>query len=156
MHVVECNPDVILVSTLASISTRSVVHAGGKSQVLRKLIRKYRNSIGMIDQDPNSIQPRNFLQRFNEVENLERDKLKTLCHNQRNNRLIVLCPRLEEWIIGASREANIHLSRYNLPSNPEQLHAIINVTKERFQRLVEDLMQSNSHRVRALRSLLRA
>lgn len=157
MYIVECDPDVILVSTLASISRRRVVHAGGKAQVLRKLIRKYRDSIGMIDQDPHSIQPRKFLQRFEEINNhnSERNKLKILHHNSRNNRLIVLCPRLEEWIIETSREANIRLNRYNLPNNPEKLHAIINIKTERFQRLVEDMMQSSSNRVRALRDLLR-
>ena len=157
MHIVECDADVTLVSTLASISRRRIFHAGGKSQVLRKLIRKYTDSIGMVDQDPNSVQPRKFIQTFTEINypHLDRNKLKILHHNQRNNRLIVLCPRLEEWIIAASREANINLSRYNLPNNPNQLHAIINIKLNQFQRLVKDLMQRRGNRVRALRDLLR-
>lgn len=153
MHVVECDPDVLLVSALASLSSRRIVHAGGKSQVLKKLIRKYTDSVGMIDQDPYSPQPRNFLQRFRQVHYLRGDKIKILHHNRRNNRLIILCPRLEEWIVEAAREANIRLSTYNLPNNPVQLHAIINLRINRFQQLVEDL-RHRSNRVRALQTFL--
>ena len=155
MHIVECDADVTLVSTLASISRRRVVHAHGKSQVLRKLVRKYTDSVGMVDQDPNSAQPRKYVQRFTEIEHFARYKLKILQHNRRNNRLIVLCPKLEDWIIAASREANMHLNRYNLPNNPEKLHEIINIKTDGFQRLVKDLMQSSNPRVGALRDLLR-
>jgi len=150
MHVAECDPDVTLVSSLTSIPKRRVVHASGKHQVLRKLTLKLRDSTGMIDQDPLSIQPRKFLQKFTEIEHSERDKLKILHYTQRNNRLIVLCPRLEEWIIEAAREAHISLPRYNLPNNPRQLHKIINFRINRFQQLIEDLSQSST-RVQALR-----
>jgi len=150
MYAAECDPDVILVSFLASIPRRRVMHASGKHQVLKKLTLKLRDSTGMIDQDPLSIQPRKFLQKFTEIEHSERDKLKILHYTQRNNRLIILCPRLEEWIIEAAREAHIPLHRYNLPNNPRQLHKIINFRINRFQQLVEDLSQSST-RVQALR-----
>jgi len=152
MHIVECDPDVILVSSLASISVRRIVHAGGKHQVLRRLL-KQRDSIGMIDEDPLSIQPRRFLQKFVEIDNLERDKLKILHYAQGNDRLIVLCPRLEEWIVETCRVANVELRRHNLPDDPIRLHGIINFRLNRFQRLVEDLIRQ-SDRVRTLRDRL--
>jgi len=154
MHVVECDADVALVRVLTSLSRRRVVCVVGRSQVLKKLIRKYTDSIGMIDQDPHTVHSRKYIERFREVEYPERFRLKVLHHNRSNNRLIVLCPRLEEWIIAASGESNIHLNRYNLSHNPEQLHAIINIKTDQFQRLVKELMQS-SQRVQALRDLLR-
>lgn len=153
MIVVECKPDAILISSLASISRRRIEHAGNKSRVLRKLMRNYENSIGMVDQDPNRVQPPD-MQRFREMEFLERDKLKILYYNRRNNRLVILCPRLEEWIVEASREADIDLNSYNLPNDPIELHEIINIRVDRFQQLVEDLMR-RSNRVRALRACLR-
>lgn len=153
MHVVECDPDVVLVSSLASIPKRRVMHVGGKHQVLRRLIIKDRDSIGLIDQDPLSVQPLKFLQRFREIEYSEMDKLKILHYTLRNNRLIVLCPRLEEWIIEAANRARVDLSRYNLPGNPSQLHEIVNFRLNRFKQLIETLMQ-RSGRVRNLQTHL--
>lgn len=121
--------------------------------VIRKLMRTYENAVGMIDEDPRSIQL-NDIQRFTEINHLERDQIRIRQHNQRNNRLIVLCPRLEEWIIEASREASLDLNSYNLPTNPNQLHEIINLRINRFRQLVQDLVQ-RSNRVRALQTCLR-
>jgi len=153
MFVVECTPEVTLVTTLTSVSRRRVDHVSGRSRVLRKLIRNYENSIGMVDEDPNRASSRD-MQRFREVEFSERDGIRIFHHNQRNNRLIVLCPRLEEWIIEASRQANIDLNRYNLPNDPIELHERINIRIEGFQQLIEELMQ-RSNRVIALRFRLR-
>lgn len=149
MFVVECTPDATLVSSLASVGKRRVDHAGNKSRVLRKLMRNYKNSIGIIDQDPNRTQPPD-IQRFRQLESLERDKLKILHHTRRNNRLIVICPRLEEWTVAAAREANVDLRRYNLPNDPTELHERINIRVKEFRQLVEELGNS-SNRVKALR-----
>jgi len=151
--VVECNPDVALVETLTSPSRRRNKHAGSKSMVLRRLMRTYENALGIIDEDPDSTQPDD-LQRFREIDNLERYQLRILQHNPRNNRLVVIIPRLEEWIIRASSEANINPQDYNLPNNPNQLHEIINIRENRFRELIRDLMQ-RSDRVKALQTCLR-
>ena len=148
MFVVECNADVALVETLTSPSRRNIKHAGCKSMVIRKLMRTHENSIGIIDQDPYSIQPKD-IERFNEIEYSEKNQLRILYHSQRNNNLIILCPRLEEWIIDATREVGLDLNRYNLPNNPSEFHAIINLKINRFTQLVEDLKQ-RSDRLRTL------
>jgi hypothetical protein len=153
MHVVECDPDVILMSSLTSISERKIMHANGKHAVLRRLTLKDTNSIGMIDQDPLSTQPTKFLQKFTETEHSEIHKLKTLRYARRNNVLVVLCPRLEEWIIEASVRANINLERYNLPNSGSELHGIINFKLNRFRQLVGDLLRQ-SDRVKTLQAHL--
>jgi len=153
VFIVECDPDLALVETLATPSRRRNKHAGGKTIVIRNLMRTYENSVGMIDEDPGSIQP-NDLQRFTETNRLQREQIRIRHHNQRNNRLIVLCPKLEEWILGACTEAGIDIRDYNLPNNPNQLHEIINVRINRFRQLVDDLMK-RSNRVRALQTSLR-
>jgi len=150
MFVAECDPDVALVEILTSPSRRRIKHAGGKSMVIRKLMRSHENSIGIIDEDPNRFQPED-IQRFTETNFMNRDQIRILHHNQRNNRLIVLCPRLEEWIIGASREAHMDLRNYNLPNDPNQLHEIINIRITKFRQLVKDLLRQRSSRVRSLR-----
>lgn len=154
MFVVECRTEVTLVTCLTSVSKKRVTHASGRSRVIRQLLKNYENSVGMVDEDPNATHSHD-MQRFSEIEFSKRDAIRILCHNQRNNCLIVLCPRLEEWIIEASREANIDLNRYNLPNDPEGLHEIINIKIDKFQQLVEKLMKK-SNRVRALRNHLRS
>lgn len=153
MHIVECDADVVLVSELTSISERRIRHASGKHAVLRRLIFKDTDSIGMIDQDPLRIQPKKFLQRFNRIQYSATEKLEILSYMKKNNRLIVLYPRLEEWILEASRRASIDVRRYNLPRNPDQLHEIITLKLNRFRQLVRDLRQS-SNRVRTLQTYL--
>jgi hypothetical protein len=152
MFIVECKPDAILIKSLTPAS-RKVKHAGNKPLVLRKLMRNYKNSTGIIDEDPQSIQPPD-MRRFREIKFSEEDKFKVLHHKQRNNRLLVLCPRLEEWIIEASREANIDLRGYGLPNDPDELHETINIGIERFQRLVRELKKRSS-RVKALQAHLK-
>lgn len=139
MHIVECDPDVILISSLARISKRKVDHGNGKHQVLRRLL-KHCDSIGMIDEDPFSTQPQKYLQRFVVVDDSVENRIRTLRYARGNDRLIVLCPRLEEWIIESCRRVHVELTRYNLPDNGNQLHEEINFKLNRFQQLVTDLI----------------
>jgi len=67
----------------------------------------------------------------------------------RNNTLIILCPRLEEWILEAAREANVDLQKYNLPNDPAKLHQQINIQIDKFQRLIERL-KTKSNRLKKL------
>lgn len=158
MLFVECKPDYELVISLASVPIKKVEHAGNKSGVLKKLVRRrgtpnYENSIGMIDEDPLSTQPPD-LEKFREIEYLERYKIRILHYRWLNNRLLVLCPKLEEWIVEAAREARINLNDYGLPSDPRKLHEVINLGIKRFRELVEDLM-NQSNRVKELQAQLK-
>jgi len=153
MFIVECKPDAVLVSSLASVSKKKVEHASGKSQVMRKLMRNYENSIGITDEDPQSTQPPD-IQKFKETKFLQKHKIRILYHSPRNNQLIILCPRLEEWIVEAATEANVNMNNYNLPNSPTELHKIINLRTEKLHQLIKELGQT-SPRTKALRSLLK-
>ena len=43
--------------------------------------------------------------------------LRILRNTNRNNDLIILCPRLEDWILEAAKEANVDIETYNLPKD---------------------------------------
>jgi hypothetical protein len=151
--VVECDTEVVLVSTIASISARRIEHPAGKSRVVSQLMRSYEGAVGIIDEDPNSTQPPD-IKRFKELEFSERHKIRILHDPQRNNRLVILCPRFEEWIIQAAREANVNMNQYNLSDDPVELHEIINIKTKRLHDLIEELNQT-SPRVKALRAFIR-
>lgn len=143
MMFVECKPDYTLASKLISISGTKVEHSANKSAVLNKLVRRkgspnYENSLGMIDEDPRSHQP-DIVKEFAEVGNLSDYRIRLLYYEWLNNHVFVLCPRLEEWIIEAAREAGINMADYGLPSEPEPLHQIINLNIDRFGLLIDTL-----------------
>lgn len=132
----ECKSDTTLVKKLG-MPKKQIIHQQGKSEVCKELEKK-ENWIGMVDEDPFSVQP-TYLQKLEETENLSNYGLRVLKDNAKNNDLIVLCPRLEEWIIKASEDAGIDIKRYNLPDDGEKLHKVINLDLRKFERLVNDL-----------------
>jgi uncharacterized coiled-coil protein SlyX len=152
MYLVECKPDEILIKVLTSASRRQIRHAGNKSELLKKLTERFTNAKGMVDEDPLSHQPPH-LRKFEEKHELAMYDLKVLHQKSGNNTLIVLCPRLEDWILKAAREANINLESYGLPDNPEKLHEQINIKTDNFQKLVENV-QAKSERLKKLKQRL--
>jgi len=152
MYLVECKPDTVLIKTLTLTPRKNIVHAGNKSELLKKLTERYSNSKGIIDEDPWSIQPPH-LQKFKERQDLTRHNLKILHQTSKNNTLIVIRPRLEEWILEASREANLNLKKYELPEDAIILHRQINVKIGKLEKLLTDLKQK-SNRFKTLKKYL--
>jgi hypothetical protein len=139
------------------LSSKKVEHAGNKSGVIKKLVigsgvPNFENSIGMVDEDP--LSNRNpYLDKFAEPKRLNKVKINVLYYRWLNNNLIVLCPRLEEWIIEAAREAQICPGDYDLPDSGVALHQVINLKTDRFEDMVRSLRR-RSARVKELRRLL--
>ena len=82
--------------------------------------------------------------------------VKAFADRRQRNRVIVLRPRLEEWIIRAAEDAGLELGsrHYNLPENPTTLHREINRNLRKLERLIDDLLAANSSRIIQLRALL--
>lgn len=147
MIFVECKPDYSLIRKLTKVP-KKIEHSSGKSAVLNKLVRRnnfpnYENSFGIIDEDPRSYQPR-IIRKFEEKENNTRCGIKILHYRLLNNYVLVLCPRLEEWIIDAARECGIIMADYSLPNEPEALHQIINLDIDNFELLVDALTEKST------------
>ena len=106
------------------------------------------NCTGLVDEDPSSVQPL-YLKKLQERENLSDCGVKILKDNAKNNDLIILCPRLEEWVLKATKEADLDISRYNLPDDGDQLHKVINIDLRKFETLIKDL-KGKSEMVKAL------
>jgi len=152
MYRVECDPDVALVSSLTSVPKRRIMHHQGKFRLLQKLLEQ-KDSVGLVDKDPSGPQPMVYLQRFQPLGFQESYGIEVWQHSQGHNRLIVLYPRLEEWVIESARRVNISLGDYNLPASGNELHKIINFKISRFEELLEDLKRTSS-RIKKLKKLL--
>lgn len=152
MIFVECKPDELLVKKLG-YPKRDIIHAGGKSEVCKRLQRS-ENCYGLVDEDPYGTKPRY-------MENLLRNSMisnnydiKIAYDGERNNYLIVLCPRLEEWFYQTAKMLGISLKQYKLPEDPVKLHRIINENLNKFESLLNDLLSRNHPRVNELRRAL--
>jgi|Deesub1362A_J573_1020465.scaffolds.fasta_scaffold01294_7 hypothetical protein len=146
---VECKPDYVLVKKVADIPQKKIIHAGNKAEVCKRL-KKGSNCIGLVDEDPGSGQP-SYLKKMKKERELGDFKVLS---DKNGNRLIILCPRLEAWILRCAAEANIDVKKYNLPNNDVKLHGIINANIEKFEKLIDDLLKCE--KIKSLKKLLEA
>lgn len=149
---VECKTDATLVNALLGIA-KTIAHEKGKPGVCRRL-QGGKNTIGMVDEDPGQAQP-TYLEKLRVKRNLARHGLKLLQDASTGNQVVVLCPKLEDWILDACSESGIRASTYGLPDDPSTLHRDANISQKEFRRLLRDLKKRNSQRLSSLSSLLR-
>lgn len=106
MIYVECKPDAALVQILTQLSHRGIVHElKGKYEVVER-ISSGRNARRMVDEDPGSVQPA-YLARMEVLRDLPQSGLKMLEDVARANRVVLLCPKLEDWIIRVALDAGV-------------------------------------------------
>ena len=154
MIYVEGWADKALVQTLTGLPRREIVLGSAKSGVVKRLIENA-GVMGMIDEDPGSIQPAYLNQmQIRTLSDLPLLGLRALQDEIRGNRIVLLYPKLEEWIIAAAEEAGLRLDnpRYGLPHNATRLHREINYDLSKLERLVADL--SDTPRLLTLRQML--
>ena len=136
MIYVECKADVALVELITEVP-EDIIHAGCKSEVCKQLKRE-RDCMGMVDEDPWGSQPL-YMNIMEQEDNLPQYEIKTLHDDDNNNNLIVLCPKLEDWVLKNAVEADIDVTEYGLPNHAIGLHRIINRRLDEFKRLVANL-----------------
>jgi len=143
MIYIECKPDHVLVDALTEFPRKEIVHEfKGKFEVCKRL-ETSKNSKGLVDEDPSSIQP-SYLSRMILEADLVEHNIKVLHDNSKNNYLIVLCPRLEDWILRVARIAHIDVRNYDLPNDAHGLQQVININLNKFEELVKDLKGSSA------------
>lgn len=149
MIFVECNADEALLIALG-ISRKGITHAHSKGNICNLLV-KNRNSKGMVDEDPYSSRPRYF-ERLKIISN--EHSIKLLVDEKSQNHLIVLCPKLEDWVLKATKELKVDTLDYGLPDDGNKLHKIINIKLEDFKKLINDIKQE-SKMLKTLQSFLK-
>ena len=138
---VECYPDAALLRALG-VSKKQLRHEGGKGEVVKRM-RKFDCATGLIDEDPASAQPRD-LDNYKEVQAMEGLRLLAR-RDDKNKRLIIVCPRLEDWLIERAKSSGIRPKDYGLPSDPDKLHSIPRYEqKEGFCRFLAELKERDS------------
>ncbi len=138
---VECNADEKLVKLLLSEEVETL-HQNGRGNILNHLRKKSTMSgIGLIDEDPGSAHTRDFVSSYVEVESV--GNVKRFSRKDNNNiTIVMLSPRLEEWIISRASDSGIKMSDYSLPDDGIKLHDRYHYEKEdNFTSLINKLIE---------------
>ena len=154
MIIVECNSDITLVQCLTSLPREYIIHQmRGKSGVCNQLAENT-NSKGLIDEDPLSVQhpyEKDGVSRRNYAQY----DIKRLHYPSQGNELIILCPKLEDWILKTAQIAGIDVNRHGLPDEPNKLHRTIDQRLTEFRILINMLKRQKSDRIMTLTNLLK-
>ena len=135
---VECYPDAALLRALG-VPRKQLCHERCKGEVVKRVL-KLGCAIGLIDEDPLSAQPRD-LDNYREVQAGEGLRLLAR-RDDKNKRLIIVCPRLEEWLIQRARSSGVKPEEHRLPTDPDRLHSIPHYEREKgFRHFLEELIE---------------
>ncbi|HRI62228.1 MAG TPA: hypothetical protein PK228_20950 [Saprospiraceae bacterium] len=114
---VEGKPDLALVKALG-VSRQEASMAGNKGKVCH-IARKNPPAVGLVDEDPDEELP-GYLRDLKK-EDLGQNLL--LYRDAKNgNKIIALCPRLEEWLLKVCKQDGVKLGDFFLPDKPVELH----------------------------------
>ncbi len=137
--ILECKPDEALVRALG-VPKKEIIHQSSKGEVIN-FLRRNSNCFGIVDEDPGAgIQ--DYFKKFSIIK--ERSDVVFLKEEKQGNHLIVIRPRLEEWLISQANLVSIKTSDFSLPIKGSQLHKVINSKLERVQELVLELESKKS------------
>ncbi|OFX30686.1 MAG: hypothetical protein A2X08_07565 [Bacteroidetes bacterium GWA2_32_17] len=136
--IVECKPDEILAKSLG-LAKKEIAHQPNKGEVCN-LLKKTEISLAIVDEDPNSSQPK-YLSNFTIVE--DKHDVINLHSKSENKTILVLKPRLEEGILKRCKESAVNPKKYFLPSNNKQFKDTINYHLLNFSNLLEELIKKN-------------
>jgi len=147
----ECKPDETLAVVLG-VPRRTIVHSHSKGRVSRNL-KMHTGVTGMVDEDFGSAEPAT-LAGFKEISTNHDVRLKI--NEAQNNRLVVICPRLEPWLIKTAKAAGLNMGdkKFNLSENVQELDSMINYRLQNIERLLDDLLKLKSQRLLHLKALL--
>jgi hypothetical protein len=148
--VLECNPDEALVKVLG-YTRKMITHQSSRGEVINYL-KKNPLAIGIVDDDPGSAKPTYFSKFTRETE--EQFDVESFYIPKLKTRVIVIKPRLEEWILKQAVASQINLKQYSMPADANELHKIINTRIPRFEGLLKEMLVKENPGLKHLRNLI--
>ena len=145
---VECKPDETLVKKLGFIG-KNIIHHQGKSRLVYCL-SKSNDELAVVDEDPGSV--RHSYEKSLKFINEKHGIIQYV--DNTGNRICTLKGKLEDWIVSICKQNRNELSSFGLPVKPNELHDIINLRLNNFERLLDDLLDSNNEAIIYLKNLL--
>lgn len=134
MILIECNPDEELVKSLG-VSRKLILHKD-KYRIIKEL-RKSWSNIAIIDEDPDSPMDEDYTSSLTFLEEKKHLRIKVFIDQQRQHKVIILCPRIEGWAISNFNKLGIDMSNYGLPNNDKELKKVINYRLRQWSKLLD-------------------
>jgi len=133
---VECYADEVVLRELG-VPRKQVLHEARKGEVFNWL-KRTRDAVGMVDEDPDSAQPYD-RSNYRQVQ-VSEGLMLLVRQGSSGQRLIVVCPRLEDWLMRRAEVCGIDPRQYHLPDTPKALHDIPRYEqKDGFRRFLSEL-----------------
>lgn len=129
--VLECSADEALMMALG-ITRKEIQHQPNKGAVCNYQ-QKQSTPLAIVDEDPSAGQPKHLLNYFAVG---ERYGIRLLKHRNSDQRIVVIKPMLEIWIIERCIDVGIDPAKYGLPVKGEELHNVVNRRIEKFKELL--------------------
>ena len=135
---VECNADEVVLRALG-LPGKQLLHFGGKYELVKKL-KERAHDVGMVDEDPGKVEPKD-MGNYRQTDSAEGLHLLTR-QGSGSQRLVVICPKLEDWLIARAKSSGLQLEDYGLPIDPDHLHSIPRYEqKDGFLRFIAELKE---------------
>jgi len=136
---VECNADEVVLRNLG-VPKRQLFHFGGKDKLINRL-RHLHGAVGVVDEDSASIQHPDLKASYRQAESAEGLRLLAR-QGSGGQRLVIICPKLEDWLIERAKSSGIRPEDHGLLSDPDRLHSIPRYEqKEGFRRFLAELKE---------------
>ena len=149
----ECYPDETLVTVLGK-TRKQYEHAGDIGGVCT-LLRKHTGRLGLVDEDPGKPHPA-YLKNLTSVS--EQHRIKIMTDPQLDNLVLVIRPRLEEWIVWMTQQNGLDLKRdFGIPARTgPELHSVVNRHLPKFEECIRRLLQIQAQPLLHLKTLLQS
>jgi len=139
---IECNADYIVLRNIG-VQKKQLFHFAGKDKLINRL-RNLPGAFGVVDEDPASIQHPDLKASYRQTDSAEGLHLLAR-QGSGGQRLVMICPKLEDWLIERAKSSGIRPKDYGLPSDPDKLHSIPRYEqKEGFCRFLAELKERDS------------
>ena len=137
---VECNADEAVVRALG-LPRKQLLHFGGKYELVKEL-KERAHDVGMVDEDPGRIQPQD-MGSYRQTDSGEGLHLLTR-QGKGRQRPVVICPKMEDWLIERAESSGVRPENHGLPSDPDRLHGMPRYEqKEGFRRFLAELKEKD-------------
>jgi hypothetical protein len=143
MIYLECYGDEALVRALGAKS-KQVKHAFSKGEVCN-MLRKVSNSIGIVDEDPNSGKP--LYEKYMLGRIVFENPFLILClDTESQNKLVIIRPRLEKFIIQLAKNSDTHMDQ--IPNDARRLYEYLTMRRNTqkfgfFRDFISEILKKN-------------
>ena len=129
-----------LLVVACNISNKECIISPSIGGVCKKL-RTNEKIMGIVDEDPGFSLPDYFRKMELITDEKEGYGIKVY-RDKRNNFLLVICPRFEEWTLRCAVDEKINPEKYGLPTDPKKYHGVVNYDLRKTKKLLESLKDS--------------